>query len=159
MIKNWIIATYKINEIKRVESNLLNQEFDYYLPKITIKKTKSNSKVEVLFPGYIFINTSLENYSVLKYTKGIKNIIKFGEHISYLTDEEIKKIRNIEETSKLKPIISKIRIGQEALVAKGSFRGMVVKICSLPSKKRVDILLYFLGSKRRTSISEKDLIF
>jgi len=79
MKKKWLIALYKINEVKRLESNLLNQNFEYYLPKITIKKINSNPKVEVLFPGYIFVNTSLENYSALKYTMGIKNIIKFGD--------------------------------------------------------------------------------
>ena len=43
--KKWLIASYKTNEVKRVESNLLNQNFDYYLPKITIKKINSNPKV------------------------------------------------------------------------------------------------------------------
>ena len=38
MKKIWLIALYKINEVKRVEKNLLNQKFDYYLPKITKKK-------------------------------------------------------------------------------------------------------------------------
>ena len=79
MKKKWLIALYKSNEVKRVKSNLLNQNFGFYLPKITIKKINSNPKVELLFPGYIFVNTSLENYSALKYTMGIKNIIKFGK--------------------------------------------------------------------------------
>ena len=91
MKKNWLVATYKINEVRRVESNLLNQKFDYCLPKITIKKINSNPKVEVLFPGYIFVNTSFENYSALKYTMGIKNIIKFGDNIScYLLMKKLK---------------------------------------------------------------------
>ena len=41
----------------------------------------------MLFPGYIFINTSSENYSVLKYTKGIKNILKFGDKSPYISSE------------------------------------------------------------------------
>ena len=76
MKKKWLIALYKSNEVKKVESNLSNQKFDFYLPKITIKKINANPKVEVLFPGYIFVNTGLENYSALKYTMGIRNIIK-----------------------------------------------------------------------------------
>ena len=44
MKKNWLVATYKINEVRRVESNLLNQKFDYYLPKITTKKINSKSQ-------------------------------------------------------------------------------------------------------------------
>ena len=159
MIKNWIVATYKTNEVKRLESNLLNQKFDYYLPKITIKKTNSNSKEELLFPGYIFINTSFENYSALKYTIGIKGIVRFGDNIACIINEDIKAMQMVEETSKIDPIVSQIKIGQDVMIAKGSLTGSVVKVCSLPSKERIGVLLSFLGSLRRVTIAEKDLIF
>ncbi len=159
MKKNWLVATYKINEVRRVESNLLNQEFDFYLPKITTKKINSNPKVEVLFPGYIFVNTSVKNYSALKYTMGIRNIIKFGDNISCISDEEIEAMQMAEETSKIDPVVSQIQIGQDVMIAKGSLTGSIVKVCSLPSKERVGVLLSFLGSVRRVTIPEKDLIF
>lgn len=158
MKKKWLVASYKINEVKRVESNLLNQKFDYYLPKITIKKINFNPKEEVLFPGYIFVNTSLENYSALKYTIGIKNIIKFGDTISCISDEEIEAMQVVEENSKQEPIASQIQIGQEAIIKEGSLKGGIIKICSLPSKDRVSVLHYFLGAMRRITIPTKDLI-
>lgn len=158
-MKYWVVATYKTNEIKRVEANLLNQKFEYYFPKIIIKKINSIPKEEALFPGYIFINICSSNLTSLKYTKGIKNIIKFGENISYLSEDEIKKIKILEKSSQLKPFISKIKIGQEAIIKVGSLKGSLVKICSLPSNKRVDILLYFLGSERKMSIPENQLEF
>ena len=158
MKKKWLIALYKTNEVRRLETNLSNQKFDYYLPKITIKKINSSTKEEILFPGYIFINTCLKNYSALKYTTGIKNIIKFGDNISYISDEDIKAIQVVDEKSKIDPIKQKIHLGQDALIASGSFKGSIVKICSLASKERVDILITFLGSMRRVNIHEKDLI-
>ena len=159
MKKNWLVATYKINEVRRVESNLLNQKFDYYLPKITTKKTNSNPKVEVLFPGYIFVNTSFKNYSALKYTMGIRNILKFGDNISCISDEEIEAMQMAEVKSKIDPVSSKIQIGQDVMIAKGSLAGSIVKVCSLSSKERVGVLLSFLGSMRRVTIPEKDIIF
>jgi transcriptional antiterminator RfaH len=159
MKKKWLVATYKINEVKRLEGNLFNQKFEYYLPKITTTKINSKSKVEMLFPGYIFVNTNLENYSTLKYTKGIKNIIKFGDNISCISYEEIEAMKMVEKRSKTNPVVSQIKIGQDVLITKGSLRGIIAKVCSLPSKERVGILLSLLGSIRRVSISEKDLIF
>ncbi len=159
MEKQWLIASYKSNEANRVTSNLSNQNFDFYLPKITTRKINSNPKVELLFPGYIFVNTDLENYSALKYTMGIKNIIKFGDNISRISSEEIEAIQMAEETSKLNPAVQQIQIGQEVKIAKGSLTGSIVKVCSLPSKERVGVLLNFLGSLRRVTVSEKDLIF
>ena len=159
MKKKWFIALYKSNEVKRLESNLSNQKFDFYLPKITIKKINAKSKVEVLFPGYIFVHTNLENYLALKYTIGIKNIIKFGDNISCISSEEIEAMQMVEKTSKIDPVLSQIQVGQDVMIAKGSLAGSIVKVCSLSSKQRVSVLLSFLGSVRRVTISGKDLIF
>ncbi|MDA7830159.1 hypothetical protein N9A85_05445 [Gammaproteobacteria bacterium] len=159
MKKNWLVATYKINEVRRVETNLLNQKFNYCLPKITTKKINSNPKVELLFPGYIFVNTSFENYSALKYTMGIRNIIKFGYNISCISDKEIEAMHMAEETSKIDPVALQIQIGQDVMIAKGSLAGSIVKVCSLPSKERVGVFLSFLGTMRKVIIPEKDLIF
>ena len=90
---------------------------------------------------------------------GIKNIIKFGDNISCISDKEIEAMQMAEETSKIDPVVSQIQIGQDVMIAKGSLAGSVVKVCSLPSKERVGILLSFLGSLRRVTIPEKDLIF
>lgn len=158
-MKHWLVATCKINEVERLESNLLNQHFEYYLPKIITKKINSNPREEVLFPGYIFVNIGLENYSALQYTIGIKSIIKFGNNIAYLSNEDIETIKMAEQASKKEPIASKIQIGQDAIISKGSLKGNMVKICSLPSKKRVGVLLTFLGAKRRAIIPVKDLTF
>ena len=158
-MKYWLVATYKINEINIVEINLKNQGFDYYHPKIFTKKFNRNLREEAMFPGYIFVNTDIDKYSSVKYTKGIKNIIKFGENISYMTNGEIESISRIEKSSRLKPLVAEIKIGQEVNIKSGSFKGNVAKICSLPSKKRVGVLLHILGGFRRISVSEKDLKF
>ena len=158
-MKYWLVATYKINEIKRAENNLSNQKFDYYLPKIKVKKSSSYLGEEILFPGYVFIKTRLEEYSLIKYTKGIKKIVKFGKNIPCLTDNEINSIKSIEKLSNSKPLTPKISIGQESEVTDGPFKGTLVKICSLPLKDRIEVLLSILGSSRRVSILKKDLVF
>lgn len=90
----------------------------------------------MLFPGYIFINTSPENYIALKYTMSIKNIIKFRDKISYFTSEEIETMHMAEERSKINPEVSQMKIGQDVTIAKGSLKGTIAKVCSLPSKKK-----------------------
>ena len=158
-MKHWIVATFKTNEIKKVESNLSNQNFDYYLPRIIFEKTNSKIKEEALFPGYIFINTSFENCSRISNTIGIKDIIKFGNYIPSLTDDQIKSIEAIVKLSKSNPKVEKIEIGQEAVIASGPLKGIMVKVCSLPSRKRVEVLFHIIGSIRRVKISQKSLKF
>ena len=112
-----------------------------------------------MFPGYIFIKTIIDRYSSVKYTRGIKNIIKFGENISYMADHEIKSIKLAEKSLRRKPLIQEIKIGQEVDIKNGAFKGNIGKICTLPSKQRVGILIHLLGAKRRIYIPENDLAY
>lgn len=158
-MKHWLVATYKINEIRTVKNNLSNQSLDYYLPKIVTKKYNRNPREEVMFPGYIFINTDVDKYSSVSYTKGIKKILRFGENIAHLADDEIKSIKMIEKSSRQEPLVQEIQIGQEVNIVRGTLKGNVAEIFSLPSKERVSILLNILGSSTKIDISEKDLLF
>jgi transcription antitermination factor NusG len=63
----------------------------------------------------------------------------------------------MEELSKLDPILPNFKIGQYTEILSGSLKGTIVKICSLPSKDRVNVLLCFLGSLRNVSIHQNDL--
>ena len=94
----------------------------------------------------------------MKYSKESENY-KFGDNIAYLSDEEIESIKMLEETSKINPVVSQLKIGQAVTIAKGSLKGTIAKVCSLPAKERVGILLSFLGSIRRATISKKTLTF
>jgi transcriptional antiterminator RfaH len=158
-MNNWLVASYKVNEIKILQRNLNNQNFDFYLPKIKIVNMNSSIKVELLFPGYIFINIGIEKYSTLKYTKGIKNIIKFGNKISFLNENDINDIRIIEKTYNSNPVIQKLEVGQDVFVKEGSLKGRIVQICSLPSRERVEVFLNILGSKKRVTIIKENLSF
>jgi hypothetical protein len=64
-----------------------------------------------------------------------------------------------EERSKIDPVALQIQIGQDVMIAKGSLTGSIVKVCSLPYKERVGVLLSLLGSMRRVTILKTDLTF
>jgi transcription antitermination factor NusG len=156
-MKIWLVACYKLNEIARLKLNLSNQNFDYYLPKIYIQKINSPKKRELMFPGYIFINTDLKFYNVLRYTKGIKKILKFGNNIPILNNDDIQDIINAEKFSSSNPVTKIFKLGQEVLIKKGSLKGNLVKVQSLPEARRIDVLIHILGSKRKVSVAVSDL--
>ena len=110
-----------------------------------------------MFPGYIFLKIDMNQYSSLKYTKGIKKILKFGNTIPTINQDDIDAIMQVENESKKTPISFKYSIGQEVIIKDGSFKGNLAKICKLPSNKRVDILIYILGSQRKVNVSLRDI--
>ena len=94
MKKKWLIARYKAKELKKLESNLLNQKFGYYPPKITTKKINSKSKEEILFPGYIFVNIELSNYWTLNNTKDIQEKTTITKKFLIKKTEEYDKLNS-----------------------------------------------------------------
>lgn len=158
-MKSWIVATYKINQIDRLQENLKNQNFIYYNPQIKTSNDGLFFKEEPLFPGYIFIYSQLQNYQKIKYTKGISKVLQFDNHIAVISDAEIIELKKIEKESFLKPIIQKISIGQEATISLGPFEGSLVTIASLPKNYRVSVFVNILGAKRKIHASINKLRF
>ncbi len=152
-----MVATYKINELKRLQENLHNQNFDYYNPKIITKKQNLSASEEPLFPGYIFIYEFLENYQKIKYTKGISNVINFNNKIAIVSEDEINEIKFLEKESFTKPIVQKLSVGQEATMSEGPFKGSLITIASLPKKDRVNIFVHILGTKRTVTASLSEI--
>ena len=150
-MKVWMVATYKINALKRLQENLNNQNFEYYHPKIKTKKNNLPPMEEPLFPGYVFIHASLDKYTKIKYTKGISNVIRFNNNVAILNDEEINQLKILEDESLKKPIVQEVFVGQEAVMSEGPFKGSIITIASLPEKERVNVFIDILGSKRKAS--------
>lgn len=156
-MKVWMVATYKINELKRLQDNLKNQAFEYYNPKIKVRNLNLSPKEEPLFPGYIFINANPEYYQKIKYTKGITEVIRFNKSIAILHNNEINELKKIEDHSFAEPFIQKIFVGQEATMSKGPFKGSLITIASLPKNDRVNIFLHILGTKRKIMTPLKEI--
>jgi len=158
-MKVWIVATYKKNELKRLENNLLSQGFNYFNPVINIKSHNHRFKEEPMFPGYIFINADIENYQKIKYTKGISSVIRFNKNIAIVEDDEIDELRKIQHDSFTEPISPKVFIGQEAVLTNGPLKGALVTIASMPRNDRVNIFIHILGTKRKISAFLKEIKF
>ena len=152
-----MVATYKKNEIKRLQENLHNQDFIYYNPVIKTKNQNLTVKEEPLFPGYIFIFAHPDHYQKIKYTKGISSLVSFNNNIAVLADDEIKELKSIEKDSFLSPITQQVFVGQEVTMSDGPFKGSLVTIASLPKKKRVSVFVHILGTKRRVSASISEI--
>ena len=152
-----MVATYKKNELKRLQDNLLNQNFNYFNPKIKTKTHNLLLKQEHMFPGYIFINAEIESYQKIKYTKGISKVIGFNKNIAILSDDEIEELKDIQNNSFTEPISPKVFIGQETVMIDGPLKGSLVTIASMPRKDRVNIFIHILGTKRRISASLSEI--
>ena len=77
---NWVIVQLKPNMLKKAETNLLRQSFEYYAPQkeYTVRKGNLFKVKKLLFPGYIFVKININNHELINLgnTFGISKVLK-----------------------------------------------------------------------------------
>jgi transcription antitermination factor NusG len=151
----WLVVRYKINQLKRLEHNLQNQNLNFYSPKITKKSYKTKALKEViLFPGYGFIKNGIKNIHAIKYTKGVIDVLKFGSNYAFINNDKIIELTNAEKISRKKPFCEDFYENDKIIIEDGLLKGQITKILSLQAKDRVNVLINILGSLKEIQISK-----
>lgn len=161
-LKSWIVARNKPNQDKTARINLERQTFEYFQPTFkTISKTQNEFKeiIRPVFPGYTFIALNIErrNWHKINNTRGISNIISFGNKIPFIRCEIIDKLRDRFSQNNISKIYDPLKIGMSVEIKNGPFGQLIGKIEEFDADQRVWILLDFLGTQTRVSINKLDL--
>jgi len=145
-MKFWFVVNTKPKNEDRAASNLTEGGIEVLAPKIKLKKYKNGRLVEVveqMFPNYIFVKFQpVEEFRLVKYTRGVKTIVHFGNRIVPVQDEIIEfiKSRLVDGVAVLqKP---KFKKGEKVLIKDGPFKGLSgIFEKEMEGRERVTILL------------------
>lgn len=149
--KRWFLAYTKPRQEKIALTNLEQQAFQAYLPLYKkFKKTEQGpvAQFEPMFPRYILFRPCKpeQSISVVRNTKGIATIVRFGFEPALLNDELVQRIRLLEQDRNHATLqeLSNLKAGQTVRLkhtALGNIQGLVQNV----SSKRVAVLLEILG--------------
>ena len=93
----WVLIYTKAKEEKKANENLQRQGFKTFLPLIAPSNKNSELKSLVpVFPRYIFaqINFELENWTSIKSSYGVSNIVMFSEKFTPIPNHIIQLIQD-----------------------------------------------------------------
>jgi transcriptional antiterminator RfaH len=147
----WFLAYTKPRQEQIALINLEQQAFEVYLPLYKkFKKTEQGpvALFEPMFPRYILFRPSKpeQSISVVRNTKGVATIVRFGFEPALLTDELVQRIRQLEQDRSQATLqeLNNLKIGQAVRLkhtALGGIEGLIQSV----SSKRVAVLLEILG--------------
>ena len=132
-------------------------------PRITYRKQTRRGKVrfiEPLFPGYVFVQADLvEAYRRIRATRGIRDVVAFGERVPLIPDSFIDELRARLDAEQLKAIPEPaLEPGQEVLITAGPFRDWKAVVTGqLDARQRVALLLDFLGRQMEVRLPASEL--
>ena len=153
---HWLIFTYYVLKENILYKNMFNQGFDCFIPKV--KVIKNNKKREMnLFPGYGFAYIDPSKLSSLKYTKGIKTLLRQGKGYASISSADISNLILNSENTLTNPIIYKPIIGDTIKINKGAFKNNLAQVIGLKGNDRIKLMLNFLSREIIIDFDLKDI--
>ena len=148
---------------KKANENLQKQGFKTFLPLIaaTNKNSKPKSLVPV-FPRYLFaqINFELDNWTSIKSSYGVSQIVMFSEKFTSIPNNIIKLIQDkLDDSAIYKEDVSIVdyQKGDPVSIKEGGFAGIDAIFLSKKSKDRVRLLLKLLNTSVIAEITSSDI--
>ena len=159
----WVLVYTKPNQENKADINLQNQGFQTFLPKISHTQLDNRSvKIEVMFPRYIFVlvNELKSKWSAINSTKGVSQLIYFGQNIAHVPDYVIESIREQLDSRgilNLKIFEKEYIQGDKLFLKDGLFKGQEAIFLSRKSKDRVNVLLKLINNNVIADISSSEV--
>jgi len=132
-------------------------QIEVFSPRITYTKKTVRGKVrftEALFPGYIFVYTSITKHlRHLKAIQGVQGIVRYGQRIPHIPGELIEELKKKIPEENLQQPDPIIEVGASVDVVEGPFQHLQAVVTQVMTpKERVRILLEFLGRQSEVDI-------
>ena len=156
------MVTTKPRNEERAANNLQQGGIEVLAPRLKLRKFKEGqfvSMIEPMFPGYIFVKFHpVDEFRLVKYTRGIKTIVNFGGRIVPIQEELITFIKARLEEGVATIQQRRFHEGEKIFIKDGPFKNLSgVFEKELDGKERVAILLDGINYCARMEI-DRDLI-
>ena len=166
----WYIVRAQANRERKVSERLLKEgekgELSGVLGRVVVplekvfatKNGKKKQREKVLFPGYVFVETSAigELKQVVKKIDGATGLLSDrAGNIQVIPENEVSRMIGLHEENKAKEFTDIFSIGDEVTVAEGpfaSFKGNIEHIDKERGKIKVNVLIF----GRPTSVELED---
>jgi len=165
----WYVVLTKPKQEKRAEEHLQAQGAEAFLPRIALEKMhkgKRVEKVEVLFPGYLFVNVQGCESIIgsIRSTRGVRQLLRFAMEPLQVNTWLIEDLRNrcyqqlenqLGDNQKSRQNLYKT--GQKVEVTSGPFKDYQAIFDQFDGEARAFVLLDILNQQQELLVELKQL--
>jgi transcriptional antiterminator RfaH len=158
-MKQWFVVHTQPLKESVAYQNLMEQDFEVYLPrfkKIRRHARKVDEVLAPLFPRYLFVGMDLEadGWRSVQGTRGVSYLLMMDGRPALIPSRMIQDLKGQETSDGLVPINSMALFakGDKVRVLEGVFKDYVAIFEEMNDKQRVQLLLTFLGREMKISL-------
>jgi transcriptional antiterminator RfaH len=157
----WFLLQTKPRLEESALVNLENQGYQCFLPRLRrerVSRGKVTEASEPLFARYLFIRlgTSLDSASwgPIRSTKGVSQLVRFGEQVAKASDALIEALRGAEDSSRTETLFS---AGEPVTILDGPFKGLRAIYQAHDAQQRAFVLIEILKKTTRLNVELTNL--
>jgi transcriptional antiterminator RfaH len=155
----WYVIQTKPGDEHRVETHLLNQEMETFLPFLEVHQFSNGKmiqKITPLFPNYLFANLDLKlHYYNVKWTRGVNKILGTGEGPIPISEKVVQAIKDKVGKDNLIKLEEELKEGDIVQITSGPFKELIgIFQKKMSDKGRVRVLLGLIGVDVPIQISQ-----
>lgn len=155
----WYVIQHKPTQGDRALAHLQNQGIPCFYPKVTVESVragKRTSKLEPLFPGYLFVNMEQADpaWAKLRSTRGVLRVVGFANKPTPVDEGVIAQIRNSLESVKE---YGGIKPGRVVEMSEGPFEGLQAVFQAFDGHERAVVLIGFMQKQQRVKVPVSSL--
>lgn len=154
----WYAAFCKPRGEGLAETNLGNQGYTVYFPRLLSRKRRAGRWVECvepLFPRYIFLKLrdSAQSLAPVRSTLGVSSLVRFGGQPAIVAEALIEQLRMREDSAKgMHEYRVDFKAGDPVRFLDGPFSGLEAVFGQKSGEERVIVLLEILGKMSRLKV-------
>lgn len=152
----WYVLQTVRNRERLAQAALGQRGLPSYLPRIEQwPRPAVGSAVAPMFPGYLFLQATLDDCARASWTPGVKGFVAFGDGPAWIDAAAIDFLRGREDADGI------IRCGpppsgRTVRIVDGPFRGLTAVIeRRLPARERVRVLIQILRAETPVELPER----
>ena len=159
---NWYLIQTKPNAHVTACENLKRQGFDVFVPLI-VKTTKKNGKflniTAPLFPGYLFMGTSIDPipWKTINGTRGISKAVTLDGIYRPVSTHIIEGLQQRCDERGVFRSLNDIESGDRVKIERGPFSEFVCTVDQIKDDKRAWVLIDLLQQQTRAEVSLDDV--
>ena len=159
---SWYVLHTKSRFENVVNEGLTKKSLKVFLPKIQVRSKRRYRKVMIrvpLFPGYLFVQTSLEPTEHIEIVKTVGAVRLVGNKDGPIPvpSETVDSLKIIVQGNDSVTTGSRFKKGDRVIVVHGSFAGVVGTFVRHRGKGRVIVNIEALGQYAGVNVSEEDI--
>ncbi len=141
-IDPWLVLRTRSHHENVVETCLRQKSINAYLPKRRELRRSKNRKTVVetlLFPGYVFVQPSAEQFDNIRHIRGSCGLIFVGDKPAAMPEQQLEAVRILAGSGVDFAVDPKLVPGQRVAVIAGPFMGVQGELVRVKSEDRLVI--------------------